>query len=87
MILFIGVVNHWVAVVAHKPNPGNLSAAKNRKRDLGESLTKLYYLDSTNLVHLDAENAVVPERIMDRVREKIRLGLRVTDKWTVRMTI
>lgn len=36
---------------------------------------------------MDAENAVVPDRIMDRVREKIKLGLKTTDKWTCKMTI
>jgi hypothetical protein len=87
LILFVGVVNHWVTFVAYKPDPKNLSQAKKQKVKNGENLTKLYYLDSTNLVHMDSENATVPERIMDRVREKIRLGLKVTDKWTVSVTI
>jgi hypothetical protein len=87
LVLFVGVVNHWVALVVFKPNPQTMSANKHRKANLGESLTKVFLLDSTNLVHLDVENNVVPERVMDRVREKIRMGLKVTDRWSIRMTI
>ena len=85
--MFVGVVNHWVALVCHKPDPKALSTSKLKKAEAGINLTKIYYLDSTNLIHLDAENAVVPDRIMDRVRQKIKLGLKATDKWTIKMTI
>merc|ERR1712187_1068342 len=39
LIYFVGVVNHWVTVVAHKKD--------------GESKTDLYLLDSSNSKHLN----------------------------------
>ena len=46
-------------------------------------MTKVYLLDSLNLVHLNKENAVIPEVIMDYVKSKIQLGLKVTNKQSI----
>lgn len=67
-MLFVGVVNHWVTLVAHRPDPKNLTNAKMKKKDKGVPLVKLYLMDSTNMPHLAKESAVVPEVIMDRVK-------------------
>jgi len=40
-------------------------------------------LDSTNFVHLDKDNMAIPEAIMNRVKERIKLGLKITDKWSI----
>lgn len=44
-------------------------------------------MDSTNIVHLNKENTVLPEVIMDRVKARVKLGLKVADKFTTEMTI
>jgi cephalosporin-C deacetylase-like acetyl esterase len=87
LVVFLAVVNHWVALVAHKPDPENLSVKKTQKQESGINLTKVYYLDSSNFQHLHKENTLVPEVVMDRVRDKIRCGLKVTEKFAIEMTI
>jgi hypothetical protein len=44
-------------------------------------------MDSTNIIHLNKENDIVPEVIMDRVKARVKLGLKVADKFTIEMTI
>ena len=42
---------------------------------------KFFLLDSSNIVHLDKTELELPEIIMERVRQKIRLGLKATNKF------
>ena len=39
------------------------------------------------MVHLDKSVYRLPDVVMDRVREKVRLGLKATEKFLVQMTI
>jgi hypothetical protein len=79
-IVYVRLVNHWVCLVAHHPDARNLSVKQQQKLKAGLSLTKVYLFDSLNLVHLNKENAVIPEVIMDYVKSKIQIGLKVTDQ-------
>lgn len=47
-IFFLGVVNHWVALIAHKP-----SVSSEEKITKDRCQTKLYLMDSVNYVHFD----------------------------------
>lgn len=40
-------------------------------------------MDSTNLVHMNKESQQVPDVIMERVRQRVRMGLKVTEKFTI----
>jgi len=40
-------------------------------------------MDSTNLAHLGRESLEVPSEVMERVRERIRMGLKVTEKFLI----
>ena len=44
-------------------------------------------LDSSNFVHLDKTELELPDLIMDRVRERIKLGLKASSKFQIQMTI
>ena len=44
-------------------------------------------MDSSNMVHLDKKVNELPQIVMQRVQEKIRLGLKATEKFLVEMTI
>lgn len=39
------------------------------------------------MVHLDKSVYRLPDVVMDRVREKVKLGLKATEKFLVQMTI
>ena len=48
--MFIGVVNHWVTLIAHKKNYRNSDDNKRRELRTGKKkLTKFYLLDSSNI--------------------------------------
>ena len=72
-VFFIGAVNHWVTVVAHKK--------------AGAALAEMYLLDSTNVVHLnqssyeDVHNFYMREGVW----KKIKLGLRPSNKFMAKM--
>ena len=77
--MFIGVVNHWVALIAYKKNYRTMKPEPRRQMSIGKkNLTKFYLLDSSNLEHLDKNEPDLPDIIMDRVREKVKLGLKAT---------
>lgn len=40
-------------------------------------------MDSTNLAHLGRESLEVPSVVMERVKERIRMGLKVTEKFLI----
>ena len=87
-IMFVGVVNHWVALIAHKKNYRTMQPEPRRQISIGKKyLTKFFLLDSSNIQHLDKNEADLPDLIMDRVREKIKLGLKATSKFQIEMTI
>jgi len=48
-----------------------------------KSDNKFFLLDSSNIVHLDKLEMEVPDLIMERVRQKIRLGLKATSKFQI----
>ena len=87
-ILFIGVVNHWVALVAVKKSLVTLPFEQRRHLSFGQKqLTKFFLLDSSNFEHLDKNEADLPDLVMDRVKEKVRIGLKATSKFQIQMTI
>jgi len=55
LVIFVNLAlnSHWVTLVAYTPNPTDITMRKLSKLNLGVSLTKLYYMDSTNLIHLN----------------------------------
>ena len=54
-VLFVqmSLNEHWIALVMHTPDPTIFSQAKLGKYKKGISLTKIYLLDSSNIVHLN----------------------------------
>ena len=72
-IFFVGVVNHWVTVVAHKKDA-------NAQADL-------YLLDSTNAKHLNYTTYEESHTLMLRkvVWNKICMGLKPTSKFMGQM--
>ena len=50
-------------------------------------MNKFFLLDCSNLPHLDKMEEDIPELIMDRLREKIKIGLKASNKFTIEMTI
>lgn len=49
--------------------------------------TKFYLLDSSNIQHLKEKSKRLPDVAMERVFEKVRLGLKAADKFMTNMTI
>ena len=49
--------------------------------------TQCYLLDSSNLVHLDKLPEGLVDVVLDRVKEKIMLGLKAPEKFLIEMTI
>ena len=87
-IMFIGVVNHWVALVAVKKSLVTMPFEQRRHLSFGQKqLTKFFLLDSSNIEHLGRNEADLPDLIMDRVREKVRVGLKATSKFVIQMSI
>ena len=74
-MFFVGVVNHWVTVVAHKTKAG--------------ALADIYLLDSTNGKHLNQPSyGDVQSFIMRKVVwEKIKLGISPSIKFMATMYI
>lgn len=87
LVIFMGLANHWVCLVAHHPGLKNLSPRKQEKLKQGQSLTKIYMLDSANTAHLHIPVEQIPEFIIERQRDKIRVGMNAWDKFGVKMTI
>ncbi len=56
IMIYLQISNHWVALVAHTPDPHIYSVRKLQKVNGGQSLTNLYYLDSMELTHLNKYN-------------------------------
>ena len=80
LVLFIGVVNHWVTLVVHRHQIKQFSPSDQDKVLKGKKFSTLcYWLDSANLVHMDKPDYNLPDVVMERVREKIRLGLKATE--------
>jgi len=53
-VLFLGVVNHWVALVLHRPDFEKLTDDQKSKIMKGQKYdTYCYLMDSSNIVHLD----------------------------------
>ena len=50
-------------------------------------LTKFYLLDSSNIQHLAQDEGDLPDLMIERIRERIKLGLRSTSEFQIRMTI
>ena len=75
MVLFLGLSNHWVCLVAHHPGLKNLSKRKLEKLQLGHSLTKIYLLDSAQTPHLDVPLDKMPDYIIEKQRSKCRVGM------------
>ena len=73
LIYFVGVVNHWVTVVAHKKD--------------ADSKTDLYLLDSTNSKHLNMPTYEDMHTYYMRVGawNKIRMGLKPSSKFMAKM--
>lgn len=87
-VIFVGVVNHWVAFVAHKKGAKALKPYAQLLYKKGKKFdNKFYLLDSSNIEHLDKSELELPELIMERVRQRIRLGLKATNKFQIKMTI
>lgn len=57
-------MNHWVTLIAHKP--GGISGGEN---------VRFYLLDSLNVKKLHLEEKELKQSVVERVEEKIRLGL------------
>lgn len=75
MVIFLGVVNHWIALVIHKTGFD------------GEP-HEIYLLDSSNIDHLSLhEGALAAQSIESRCWKKIRVGLKPTNKFMVEMSI
>lgn len=80
--MFIGVVNHWVAFIIEKKGAKALDSYKYEPYKVGKKHEhKFWLLDSSNLIHLDKTELELPEVIMDRVRERIVLGLKASSKF------
>ena len=67
LVVFLGVVNHWVAIVAKRPNMSKLTTKQRIKHENGLSLTKIYLMDSSNMTHLDKKVIDLPSVVMQRV--------------------
>lgn len=80
LLLHLPLSKHWVSFVIHSPDKKNLSKRKLEKVESGVSLTKIYYLDSLNISHLGKPASMVPNLVMTRLKEKIKLGLKATDR-------
>ena len=81
-MLFIGVVNHWIAFVVRKKGiKGKLSRQQDPYRAGKKFDNKFYLMDSSNYQHLSKTEIEVPNLIMSRVHERIRLGLRASSKF------
>ena len=84
----MGAVNHWVALLAYKPNWDSLDYSKQSRILKQEKYkTKFYLLDSSNIEHLKEAKHRLPNVINERVFEKIKLGLKATDRFMTQMTI
>lgn len=53
LLVKLTMSEHWISLVVHTPDPTVFSQRKLFKFKQGVSLTKVYYLDSTNMVHLN----------------------------------
>lgn len=84
----MGAVNHWVALVVHKPAWDSLSKLKQSKITRQEKFrTKFYLLDSSNIKHLRENTERLPDVINERVFDKVKLGLKASNKFMTQMTI
>lgn len=87
-IIFVGVVNHWVVLIVEKKGTRLLPNFQQEDYQKGKKFEhKFWLLDSSNIVHLDKSEFELPDVIMERVRQKIRLGLKATNKFNIKMTI
>ena len=84
----MGAVNHWVALLAHKPSWESISISKQSRIVKQEKFkTKFYLLDSSNIEHLKEASSRLPDLVNERIYEKIKLGLKATDRFMSQMTI
>ena len=44
-------------------------------------------MDSVNFKHMDSDPSIIPTRVMDRCYEKVMLGMKAPEKWSINMTI
>lgn len=44
-------------------------------------------MDSVNFKHMDGDPSIIPTRCMDRCYEKVMLGMKAAEKWSINMTI
>ena len=66
-------------MVAHKKSFRSMEANIRRQMTIGKKfLTKFYLLDSSNIEHLSKMEVDIADLVMERVREKIKLGLKAT---------
>jgi hypothetical protein len=87
-VFFVGAVNHWVALVVHKPAfDSRSSKTQKRIRAQEKYQSKFYLLDSSNITHLKESTDRLPDVVNERVFEKVLLGLKATDKFMTQMTI
>mmetsp|Transcript_22135 Transcript_22135/g.29591 ORF Transcript_22135/g.29591 Transcript_22135/m.29591 type:complete len:93 (-) Transcript_22135:1480-1758(-) len=87
-VLFIGVVNHWVVFIVRKKGAKGKMTHLQEPYRTGKKLdNKFFLLDSSNFAHLDKPELQIPDVVMDRVRERIKLGLKASSKFQIKMTI
>lgn len=73
-VFFLGVVNHWISVVIHKP--------------AATATSQIFVLDSVNIKHMDRPDEDLELLALEsRCWKKIRLGLKPTLKFMVEMSI
>lgn len=72
-VLYLGVVNHWVTLIAYK--------------DKSDNNIQFYLLDSSNLVFLDKADQQLPEVMEKRAREKEAIGLKKSSPFMIKMCI
>lgn len=80
-MLFVGVTNHWVTLIAHK--------TRERCKD-GKSSTaniQLYLMDSLNNSQLHAANREVPDQVLQRIKQQADLGMKVMDRFSIKTCI
>ena len=87
-MLFVGVVNHWIVfIVKKKGAKGKLLRLQDTFRSGKKFDNKYFVMDSSNFQHLDKTELQIPDVVMERVRDRIRIGLKSASMFQIKMTI
>jgi hypothetical protein len=78
------VVNHWVTFVVHRQELNKFPDKKRMEIQRGERPPmKFYLLDSSNFEYLNRRADLIPAMVQERVKERLEVGLKATDKFQV----